>query len=424
MANISRAPEKTSPRRTGPLAALAIGAFGIGLAMTAPASAESWTPAWMASPQAVWSDTRVFDTGLPDRIAGATIRQPLTVGYPARRLRLVLSNVHGTKPLPVDMASVARSNGGADVGDTLPVLFGGDRFTVIAPGAQVVSDPVDLPVDAGARIAATLTFGPTATAEDFHWDARETSYVIDADTASPDVLAESTARLTLNAVLSDQSARTVVVAMGDSITDGNGAPMDAQARWPDFLTRDLSGEGIAVVNAGISGNRLLSDGMGRSVLARLDRDALSVPGADTLVLLIGTNDIAWPSTPFAPEEEPMTLARLQAGLKQVAARVHARDMRLILGTVPPFQGALPDTPMEATYWSAEKDALRRELNDWLRKTQIHDGLVDFDAVLGAPGNDMRMNPRHDSGDHLHPGADGNQAMAAAVAAALLKGNGD
>lgn len=391
------------------------------MTLAAPALAESWTPTWMASPQPVWSDTTVFATGLPERIAGATIRQPLTLGFPAERLRLVLSNVHGTHPLPVEAVTVAHSTGAADIEAPRTVLFGGNTGTVIAPGAQAVSDPVVFSAAAGARIAVTLTYGPDALAEDFHWDARETSYLIEADMPAPVVRAEVPARLSLSMVLSDRPARQVVIAMGDSITDGNGAPMDAMARWPDFLAHALAGEGIAVVNAGISGNRLLSDGMGRSVLARLERDALAVPGTDTLVLLIGTNDIAWPGTLFAPEEEPMSLSRLQAGLMQVAARTHAQGMRLILGTVPPFAGALPETPMEATYWSPEKDALRRELNNWLRRADFHEGLVDFDRLLSAPGDDMRLKPAHDSGDHLHPGAEGNRTMARAVAETLMKG---
>ena len=391
------------------------------LGLAAPALAQSWTPVWMASPQAVWPDNTVFDTGLPDFIAGATIRQPLTLGYPAGRVRLVLSNIHGSRPLPIDKVTLARSRGGPQVEPPQQVLFGGRPAAVIMPGAEVVSDPVPCAAEAGDRLAATLTFGQGAVAQDFHWDARETSYLIDADNQSPKVLSEIPARLTLSAVLSDRPAQQVVVAMGDSITDGNGARMDAMERWPDFLARDLSAEGMAVVNAGISGGRLLSDGMGRSILARLGQDVLAVPSADTLVLLIGTNDIAWPGTQFSPDETPMLLERLQAGFLQVAARVHAQGMQLIVGTVPPFEGALPGTPMEATYWSSEKDDLRRALNDWLREADFHDGLVDFDKVLSAPEDDARLNPDHDSGDRLHPGAQGNRAMADAVAATLLKG---
>lgn len=160
------------------------------LGLAAPALADSWTPAWMASPQAVWSDTSVFETGLPDSIADVTIRQPLTLGYSAGSLRLVLSNIHGTRPLPVEAVTLARSRGGPQVEASQQVLFGGRPAALIAPGAELVSDPVRFAVEAGERVAATLTFGPDAVAQDFHWDARETSYVIDADEPAPKVLSE------------------------------------------------------------------------------------------------------------------------------------------------------------------------------------------------------------------------------------------
>ncbi|SFI94263.1 SGNH/GDSL hydrolase family protein [Albimonas pacifica] len=403
-----------------PAAAAALAAAAFATPAPAQESAAPWSAVWTASPQAVWRDETIFPTGLPARIAGATIRQPLTLGYPADRLRLLLSNAHGVRPLPIEAATLARSVGGATVEDPQPVRFGGETRVTIAPGAQALSDPLPFPAEAGTRVAATLTYGPGAVAEDFHWDARETGYVIEADRPDPVVLAETPARVTLSAVFSDRPARAGVIAMGDSLTDGNGAPMDAMARWPDFLARAMAPQGIAVVNAGISGGRLLSDGMGRSVLARLERDVLASPGADTLVLLIGTNDIAWPGTIFAPDEAPMTLARLQAGLLQAAARVRAAGLRLIVGTAPPFRGALPGTPLEGAYWSPAKDALRRELNAWLRAATFHDGLADFDRALSDPADDARLNPLHDSGDHLHPSPEGNRAMARVVEALLTE----
>lgn len=379
---------------------------------------EEWTPAWAASPQAVWSSEFDFPTGLPDSIAGQTIRQPLTLAWGGDRLRITLSNTYGTAPLPVDAAMVAPGgNGAAPEASQQPVLFGGRSGVIIPPGAQITSDPVALRVEAGQRISVTLRYGEGAVAQDFHWDARETGLVLDGDR----VEAEISARLNLAGVLTDRPAKLVVVAMGDSITDGNGAAMNQDVRWPDFLARRLAPEGVAVINAGISGGRLLTDGMGQSVLARIDRDAFAVPGVDTLVLLIGTNDIAWPGSPFASDDAPMTLEDLQAGIAAIATKARVQGVRLIVGTIPPFRGALPGTQMEATYWSAGKDALRREFNDWLRKTDLVDGLGDFDAALRDPGDPSRLHPLFDSGDRLHPGAAGNKAMADALSLELLEG---
>ncbi|SIT17394.1 SGNH/GDSL hydrolase family protein [Paracoccus saliphilus] len=385
---------------------------------TGIAHSEEWTPAWTASPEAVWSTEFDFPTGLPDSIAGQTIRQPLTLAWGGDRLRITLSNSYGTTPLPVDAAMVALGGEGAALkGQELPVLFGGKPEVTIPPGARITSDPVALPVEAGQRISVTLSYGEDAVAQDFHWDARETSFVIDGNRIDEEI----TARVSLAGVLTDHPAEMVVVAMGDSITDGNGAAMNEDVRWPDFLARRLAPEGVAVINAGISGGRLLSDGMGKSVLARIDRDVFAVPGVDAVVLLIGTNDIAWPGSPFAPDEAPMTLEGLQAGISAIAAKARLQGVHLIVGTVPPFRGALPDTPMEATYWSAGKDGLRREFNDWLRTTDLVDELVDFDAVLRDPDDHSQLKPTYDSGDRLHPGAAGNEAMAAAVSSKVLKG---
>ncbi|RNF34337.1 SGNH/GDSL hydrolase family protein [Paracoccus methylarcula] len=379
---------------------------------------EEWTPAWAASPEAVWDTEFDFPTGLPDSIGGQTIRQPLTLAWGGDNLRITLSNSYGTRPLPVDAAMIALGSEGAALeGPELPILFGGKPEVTIPPGARITSDPVALPVEAGQRISVSLRYGKGAVAQDFHWDARETGFVLDGDRIDEEI----TARVSLASVLTDRPAEMVVVAMGDSITDGNGAAMNEDVRWPDFLARRLAPQGVAVVNAGISGGRLLSDGMGESVLARIDRDAFAVPGIDAVVLLIGTNDIAWPGSPFAPDEAPMTLERLQAGIAAVAAMSKAHDVRLIVGTIPPFRGALPDTPLEATYWSAGKDALRRELNDWLRETDLVDGLVDFDTVLRDPDDSSRLNPPFDSGDRLHPGVAGNEAMADVISLVLLKG---
>ncbi|MCS8642474.1 GDSL-type esterase/lipase family protein, partial [Pseudomonas aeruginosa] len=130
---------------------------------------------------------------------------------------------------------------------------------------------------------------------------------------------------------------------GDSITDGASASLDRNSRWPDFLAERLAPHGVAVVNAGISGARLLSDGMGASALARLDRDVLAQPGASSMVVMLGINDIAWPGTAFARNAAPPTLEALIAGYRQLIERAHNRGIRVVGATLTPFEGALPGT---------------------------------------------------------------------------------
>lgn len=153
--------------------------------------------------------------------------------------------------------------------------------------------------------------------------------------------------------------------------------------------------------------------MGVNALARIEQDVLSQPGVTDLIVLLGINDIGWPGSPFAPAERETTLTDLVFGYSQLIASAHARGLRIIGGTLPPFQGALEGTPY-AGHYSAAKEQLRQEVNRWIRNEANFDSVVDFDLLLRDPGNPQRLQPVYDSGDHLHPGDAGYQAMANAV----------
>jgi lysophospholipase L1-like esterase len=128
---------------------------------------------------------------------------------------------------------------------------------------------------------------------------------------------------------------------------------------------------------------------------------------------LGINDIGWPGSPFAPAETMVTLNELTAGFRQLAAIAHARTIRITVGTLPPFEGALEGTPF-AGHYNPQKEVLRLRLNDWIRGAGIFDGVVDFDAVLRDPARPQRMRAQFDSGDHLHPGDAGYRKMAEAI----------
>jgi lysophospholipase L1-like esterase len=252
----------------------------------------------------------------------------------------------------------------------------------------------------------------------FHWGAQQTVQVTTGSGTT-----SFGGRLFLNAVMVDAAAPArTVVALGDSITDGNGSTPDADRRWPDVLAERLAQHGIAVANAGISGGRLARDGMGRSALARLEQDVLSQPGVSDVIVLLGINDIGWPGSPFAPNERAATLAELTAAYRQLVAASHVRGVRVTAGTLPPFEGALDGTPY-AGHYSAGKERLRKQLNAWIRTAGAFDAVVDFDAVLRDPVHPSRLRPAFDSGDHLHPGDAGYRAMAEAIDIAPLLQDG-
>ena len=366
----------------------------------------NWVTSWYAAPQAAWDSTFVLPMNVPAVLEGQTVQETVRLSSGGGRIRLVFSNRHGRQALALGEVRVRLA------GQAARLTFSGKTATSIAPGASATSDPVALAVPPLAQLEVSSHLPARTAVTGFHWGGQQTFRLARGQLNAPGE--RFGGRLFLNAVLVDGApgARTVV-AIGDSITDGNGSTPDADRRWPDLLARRLAPHGVAVANAGISGGRLLRDGMGQSALARFEQDVLAQPGVSDVIVLLGTNDIGWPGGPFAPKEGAVTLEELQAGYRQLAAASHARGLRITVGTLPPFEGALEGTPF-AGHYSPAKERLRVQVNDWLRTAGLFDAVVDFDAVLRDPGRPQRMRPEFDSGDHLHPGDAGYRAMAEAI----------
>ena len=386
----------------------------------AASPAPHWVASWQASPQPVWSADFLFPTLIPGQQQDQTFRQSARLSLGGARLRVRLSNAYGTQPLRIGAASVA-----AHTGDTpQPLRFDGQPGVVIAPGQDRLSDPLPLPTADRQALQVSVYLPDPTPLQTFHWDGRQTSWIAPGDQHQWPALqgaSSTTARLLLSGIEVEAaaSARSVAV-IGDSITDGATASLDQDQRWTDHLAARLAPEGVAVLNAGISGGRLLRDGMGQSALERFQRDVLDQPGVASVIVLIGINDISWPGTAFARGETRPTLAELQAGYRDLAQRAHARGLRILGATLTPFAGALPGTPLD-DYYAADKDALRQQLNAWLRTDSPFDAVIDLDAALRDPADPSRMAAAYDSGDHLHPGDAGNRAMAEAVDLDVLMG---
>jgi lysophospholipase L1-like esterase len=393
-------------------------------ALAAPAEAEQWITSWYAAPQPGWGGDFPLPMNVPASLDRQTLRETLTLSAGARRVRLVFSNRYGQSALRIGAVRVGLADGS---GPGAPLRFSGNTAVSIPPGGAVTSDPLALAAPPLARLAVRTYLPEHTPVTSFHWGAQQTIDVAAGDaTAAPAAFDAPHAgriegRLFLSAVLVDATAGShTVVALGDSITDGNGSTPDRDRRWPDLLARRLAPHGVAVANAGISGARLLRDGMGQRAIARFEHDVLGQPGVSDVIVLLGINDIGWPGSPFAPKEAPVTLDQLTAGYTQLAAAAHARGVRVTLGTLPPFEGALEGTPY-AGHYSPAKEALRQQLNAWIRTAGMFDAVVDFDARLRDPARPRRLLPAFDSGDHLHPGDAGYQAMAAAIDIAPLLG---
>ncbi len=351
----------------------------------------------------------------PVTISNQTIRQVVRVSVGGDRLRVVLSNAFGTAPVEIGAAHVALRDRDALIkaSSVKPLTFGGRTTGTILPGATIVSDAVSLAVTPVSDLVVDLFLpgdlgtGPSPVTT--HNGASQTNYLSASGNHSGEaaMTVERTAGawfLLSRVEVTAASGTGAVVAFGDSITDGARSTADTNSRWPDYLARRLAarpGAAISVLNAGISGNRVLGDGAGVSALARFDRDVLMQTGVTHVIIMEGINDIGIARANPAPGADDLI-----AGHKQLIARAHARGLKVYGATLTPFEGA--------AYWTAEGEAKRQALNQWIRTSGAYDAVIDFDQVTRDPAAPTKFLPAYDSGDHLHPGDAGYKAMGEAV----------
>jgi lysophospholipase L1-like esterase len=406
--------------RRGCFAAALAGALGFSSASMA-ADAGNWIGSWTSSPQPAWGGDFPVPLGMPANLWKQTIRQTARLSIGGSRVRIVLSNAYGTTPLTIGAANIAVAGEAGKIkdGSAHAVTFGGNPTIVIPPGAPAISDPVDMSVDPLALVSVSLYIPDVTPLTTVHWDGHQTAYIgAGNQVADVDFKADSklTQRVFLSEIMVDAPAGArAVVAFGDSITDGDGSTIDGNDRWPDRLAERLAkvgGPPVAVLNEGISGAKVLSDRMGTNALARFDADVLSQPKADTVILMMGINDVGWPASGLALHDPEPTAEAIIEGYKQLIARAHAHGLRIIGATLTPFGDAFSGTPFEG-YYTPEKEKIRVALNDFIRSGAF-DGVIDFDKIIVDPQKPGYAATKYGKGDHLHPNAAGYEAMGGAI----------
>ncbi|GAA4320271.1 hypothetical protein GCM10023086_44540 [Streptomyces venetus] len=380
-------------------------------AVTVRAATQGWTGSWTTSTGGYgavgpWTDR--------------TLRLVVHTSAGGPRVRVRFENTFAAAPVRIGSATVAvRASGAAARGAPVPLAFGGAAGVEVPAGAQAFSDPLGFAVPADADLLVSFHLPGTVPAAPVHRLAQQRSYVSGpGDHAADGTAAAYTSVITSWPLLTGvdvSGGPGSVVLLGDSITDGDKSTVDANRRWPDVLADRLRRQGAVppygVLNQGISGNRVVTDrypgdgvstdGAGVSALHRFDRDVLAQTSARTAVVFEGVNDLRWDTS----------AEQVIAGLSELAARGHARGLRMLATTILPCEGEARCT--------AAVDAERAAVNEWIRGGGVFDGVLDFDAVVRDPDHPSRILAAYDSGDHLHPGDAGLAAMAESVDLSLL-----
>lgn len=389
---------------------------------------EHWVATWAASPvatniPAAPAKPAAGAPAAPPAPAGPapirgfknqTVRMVANTSIGGRSVRVELANTFGAAPLKVASAHIAlRDHDSAIVpASDRKLTFSGLAAATIPPGASMISDPVDLAVPATGDVVVSVYIPGDSGPPTQHGTGLHTTYISSEGDFSgvPDFTPARTSFswYFLSGIQVLAPADTgVIVAFGDSITDGATSTNDTDSAWPSFLARRLQDAGVtnlAVVNEGISGNRVLADGAGVSALARFERDVLTQPGIRYLVFMEAINDIGVTAGAVTAEE-------IIAIYKQMIARAHMRGIKVIGATLTPYEGA--------RYYSEAGEGVRTAVNQWIRTTGMLDGMLDFDLVTRDPASPRKFRPGFNIRDNLHPNDAGYKAMADSIDLSLF-----
>ena len=394
------------------------------LAIGTPAEAK-WVATWEAPPHAPLSTQGPFGAASFDNV---TLSQILRVSQGGDKVRVRFSNRYGPAPLTIGAARIVRidKEGKEIAGTSRNLTFGGDAEAVIPRGAPFTSDTVALSLPDLSRIKVEFYLPKPTGPCTCHLTG-----VDELDVSPPgnfvgkpfEPVSKAQYRAFLSVVEVDSpKALGTIVAYGDSITDGVGSTAGANHRWPDILADRLhqAGKEWAVANAAISGNRVLSPGMGESALARFDEDVLSLPNVKYMIIFEGVNDIGnrygprRPNQPNFPalDQPEIDVAQMIAGYKQIIARAHEKGIKVIGSPIGPYKGA--------SYWSEAGEAAREKINDWIVNSGAFDGVIRLDTAFADPNDPQKIREGYHRGDHLHGNDAGLKAAGDSIDLSLFK----
>ena len=385
------------------------------LTLGAVAQTRDWVTTWATALQIAEPHNNPPAPGL----AGNSFRQIVQVSIGGKSLRLHLSNLFNedeTEILGVEIARAATMGASPEIlpGSTVELTFGGCRSFTMAPGEEVVSDPVRFKLAERENLAITIHYGKiSATRLTSHPGSRTTSYIAAGNTTDFSApVAKTDHWYTISAIDVKPRRRSAAIAvLGDSITDGRGTTTNGQDRWTDQLSRSLLSDrrtrNLSVLNFGLGGNCILRGGNGPTAQSRYRRDLFGPRGVKYVILFEGTNDLGGSRDGVATAEQ------IKAVFRDIIREAHERGIRVIGATVTSAVGSFYQR-------EGEHEKGRQALNAWIRESGEFDGVIDFDKITAGPDDPTRINPAFlFENDWLHLNADGYRLMGTSIDRSLF-----
>ena len=380
-----------------------------------------WAAAWGAAMyKHTWS--RLPEPRLQGR---TTLRFILRTQYGGEQVRIRLGNVHGSAPIQFEDAWIGIRQHGPGIvpGTHQPVLFKGNQSPLIQPGEYMMSDPVNLEVRAFEELAVSFYIEEPMVITDYHRKALVTSYMQTGNMAAAEIGPTEPARLLgepypfsdefnyiawvdLLEVKTADSAG-VIVAFGDSITDGSCAPDNAYASWPDLLTQRIYAGAMdkpykSVINMGIGGNTLEEPQMaGLPGVSRIHNDVLKLSNVTDVVIWMGTNDLSLNSTD----------GKVLDGYARLVTTARQHGLNTVGVTMIPRRWSVFDIQEE--HDQNERDGVKERINAAIRDGKLFDHYIDADHILRDPDDENNINKRLNC-DDIHPTAMGYKTFAESI----------
>lgn len=372
-----------------------------------------WVGTWGTAPQLVERHNNPPAPGL----ANNSLREIVQVSIGGKKVRLKLTNEFSKEPteikaIELSIAKTAGSSSEVDEKTTVSLTFDGKSSVIIPAGGSVMSDPVGFKMGPRENVAITIHYGAASQTVSGHPGSRTTSYLKEGDTRdfTDAIRTDHWYSIQTLEVEAPKKAGAIAI-LGNSITDGRGSTTNEQNRWADVLSRRLlqnkNTRQVGVLNMGIGGNCVLRGGLGPTGEQRYPRDLFGQEGVKWMILFEAVNDLG------GSRNGVQTAERVIEVYKRIIAEAHEKGIRVFGATITPFKGN--------NYYSEDHEKGRSTLNEWIRTTDMLDGVIDFDKAVRNPEDPEALQRAFlFENDWLHLNAQGYETMGNSIDLNLFK----